>query len=189
MFQRNFENKILSAQERKACKLLNSFGVAKINPATLLALKKLHPERKSDLVLPSTAHPQINIDSAFVAKRLFLQCADRNMSKDVYGWAPWMFYFCRGEKKGFFNSFVLFSCFSRTILLSFLLCALYFSGGALTPLHKLGPGERKLREDMHHRNCARLTQVHSLLRLFSPQSLHPLQVSVQLSVLHPFSCP
>ena len=80
-------NKMLRGQERKAFKLLCSNGVAKINPATVLALQKLHPERKSDLVLPSTNFAQLSIDREFVTKKLFRESADHNLSKDVYGWA------------------------------------------------------------------------------------------------------
>ena len=141
-------NKILRGQERKAFKMLCSNGVAKINPATVLALKNLHPERKSELVLPSTEQAQLTVDPGFVAKKLFLEAGDQNLSKDVYGWAPWLFFACRGEKKGFLSSFVSFACFlANNSKLFPHVCALLLSGGALTPLHKLGTGERKLREE------------------------------------------
>jgi len=59
-----------------------------------------------------------------------------------------MFLSCRGEKTGFFNSFVNFCCFlANNSSLFPSVCALLLSGGALTPLHKLSADERKLRED------------------------------------------
>ena len=141
-------SKILRGQERKACKALSSHGVAKVNASTIAALKKLHPERKSDLVLPTTPHIQLTVDHSFVSKRLFRQAADRNISKDVYGWAPWMFYACRGEKKGFFVSLTNFICFlANNTSLFPQICALLLSGGSLTPLHKLELSERQLREE------------------------------------------
>ena len=143
-------HKIMRGQERKASKVLSSFGVAKITPAVISALRHLHPERKSDLILPSTVHPQLSADPAAVADNLFTKCGDRNVSKDVYGWAPWLFFSCRGEKNGFFQSLVNFCCFltdNPSLFPS--TCALLLSGGALTPLHKLNPEERKLREDTH----------------------------------------
>ncbi len=139
---------MIRGQERKAFKLLCSNGVAKINPSTVLALQKLHPERKSDLVLPRTDHVQLTVDSEFVAKKFFLDAGDQNVSKDVYGWASWLFFSRRGEKKGFFSSLVDFSCFIANHSKLFpTVCSLLLSGGALTPLHKLGANERKLREE------------------------------------------
>jgi hypothetical protein len=81
-------NAALRGQERKAFKLLCSNGVAKINPATVLALQKLHPERKSDLVLPSTNLAQLSIDREYVTKKLFRESADHNLSKDVLWMGP-----------------------------------------------------------------------------------------------------
>lgn len=141
-------NKIMRGQERKAMKLLCSNGVARINEETLEALRKLHPERKSDLVLPVSIAPQLTVDPAFVAKKLFRAAGDHNLSKDVFGWAPWLFYTGRGEKKGFFASFVMFACFlANNPRLFPPVCALLLSGGALTPLHKLNSDERKEREE------------------------------------------
>jgi hypothetical protein len=140
-------NKVLRGQERKAFKLLHSHGVAKIDDATVLALQKLHPERKGELVLPQSECPQLTVDPFFVAKKLFLESADHNVSKDVYGWAPWMFHACRGEKQGFFASLVSFTCFLANNPKQFpSTCAFLLSGGALTPLHKAGAEERKRRE-------------------------------------------
>jgi len=108
----------------------------------------LHPERKSELVLPTTDTPQLTIDPAFVASKLFRESGDQNLSKDVYGWAPWLFFARRGEKKGFFSSLVSFVCFlANNSNLFPPVCAMLLSGGALTPLHKLGASERKLREE------------------------------------------
>jgi hypothetical protein len=128
--------------------MLCSNGVAKINSETVRALQKLHPERKSDLILPSTNTPQLTVDPAFVASKLFRESGDQNVSKDVYGWAPWLFFARRGEKKGFFSSLVSFACFiANNSELFPSVCSMLLSGGALTPLHKLGASERKLREE------------------------------------------
>jgi hypothetical protein len=99
-------------------------------------------------VLPTTEHPQLTIDPDFVAKKFFREAADTNISKDVYGWAPWLFFAVRGQKSGFFNSLVAFTCFLADNSTLFPpVCAMLLSGGALTPLHKLDLAERKLRED------------------------------------------
>ena len=141
-------NKILRGQERKALKMLCSNGVAKVDRQALSALKKLHPERKSVLLLPKSDIPQLTVDPAFLAKKLFLDSGDHNVSKDVFGWAPWLFYGGRGEKKGFFPSFVTFACFlANNPTLFPKVCSLLLSGGALTPLHKLNFDERRERED------------------------------------------
>ena len=50
-----------------------------------------------------------------------------------------MFYAQRGAKKGFFASLVSFTCFlANNANLFPSVCAMLLSGGALTPLHKLG---------------------------------------------------
>ena len=66
-------NKLKRGQEKKALKLLCSNGVAKVTPASIAALKKLHPERKDPLVLPTTECPQLTVDTGFVANKLFLE--------------------------------------------------------------------------------------------------------------------
>ena len=104
-------NKIMLGQDQKAFKLLCSNGVAKINTETVRALKELHPERKEALLLPSSNLTQLTVDASFVEKRLFVKAGDQNITKDVFGWAPWLFQACRGEKQGFFQSLVNFSCF------------------------------------------------------------------------------
>ena len=141
-------NKIMLGQDQKAFKLLCSNGVAKINTETVRALKELHPERKEALLLPSSNLTQLTVDASFVEKRLFVKAGDQNITKDVFGWAPWLFQACRGEKQGFFQSLVNFSCFlANNSKLFPTVCAELISGGAVTPLHKLGPDERKLREE------------------------------------------
>jgi hypothetical protein len=46
--------KVLKGQERKAMKLLCSNGVAKVTPASIKALRDLHPQRTHELKLPTT---------------------------------------------------------------------------------------------------------------------------------------
>jgi hypothetical protein len=141
-------NKLKRGQEKKAMKLLSSNGVAKVTPASVTALKNLHPKRQSELRLPVTECQQVIVDPAFVAKKLFSEAADQNVSKDVFGWAPWLFFACRGESKGFFASLVTFACFlANNPSLFPQVCAKLLSGGALTPLHKLKPHEQKERQD------------------------------------------
>ena len=139
-------NKVSQGQERKAFKLLCSNGVAKINAETVRTLRKLHPERDEELTLPTTDMPQLSVDPHAVAEKLYKESADQNASKDVYGWTPSMFYECRGEK-GFFSSFVNFACFLAANPKLFPpVCAMLLSGGALTPLHKVGAAEQLTRE-------------------------------------------
>lgn len=141
-------NKVIRGQERKAFRLLCSNGVAEINRTTVEEIRKLHPDRKEDLKLPSTQVPQLAIDRHALAKKLFNDTSDQNKSKDGYGWAPWLFHSCRAEKKGFFNSFVDFTCsIANQSHLFPPICALLLSGGSLTPLHKLSTAEQKERED------------------------------------------
>ena len=141
-------NKTMLGQDQKAFKLLCSNGVAKINAETVRTLRELHPERKEDLFLPSSNLTQLTVDAGFVTKRLFTKAGDQNIAKDVFGWAPWLFQACRGEKQGFLQSLVDFSCFlANNPKLFPTICAKLISGGAVTPLHKLGPDERKWRED------------------------------------------
>ena len=79
---------------------------------------------------------------------MFRESGDHNLSKDVFGWAPWLFFAGRGETKGFFPSFVMFACFLANNPICFPpVCSLLLSGGALTPLHKLNADERRSREE------------------------------------------
>ena len=141
-------SKVLKGQENKAMKLLCSNGVAKVTPAVVDALKELHPRRDEELKLPSTSSPQLVVDANDILKKLFQSATDFNKSKDVYGWAPWLFFPVRGEKDGFLSSFSRFACLlaNKPILFPFI-CATLLSGGALTPLHKLPEEERQQREE------------------------------------------
>ena len=140
--------KVLKGQERKAMKLLCSNGVAKITPETIAALKDLHPQRTDELKLPSTLMPQLQVDPKDVADALFLAAGDFSLAKDVYGWAPWLFFSCRGAKVGFFRSFVNFACLiANNASLFPTLCATLLSAGALTPLNKVSDEERQQREN------------------------------------------
>ena len=140
--------KVLKGQERKAMKLLCSNGVAKVTPETIAALKSLHPQRTEELKLPSSSSPQLQVDAKTVADSLFLSAADFSLAKDVYGWAPWLFFQCRGEKIGFFRSFVNFACLlANNSTLFPRICSTLLSAGALTPLNKVSEEERKHRDD------------------------------------------
>ena len=140
--------KVLKGQERKAMKLLCSNGVAKITPETIDALKALHPQRKDELKLPRAQMPQLQINPNDVADTLFLAAGDFGLAKDVYGWAPWLFFSCRGSKVGFFRSFVNFACLlANNASLFPTLCSTLLSAGALTPLNKVSDEERRQRED------------------------------------------
>ena len=139
---------MLKGQERKAMKLLCSNGVAKITPETIAALKDLHPQRTDELKLPSTQMPQLQINPKDVADTLFLAAGDFSLAKDVYGWAPWLFFSCRGAKVGFFRSFVNFVCLLANNPSFFPpICSTLLSAGALTPLNKVSDTERQRRED------------------------------------------
>ena len=130
--------KVLKGQERKAMKLLCSNGVAKVTPAIITALRDLHPQRTHELKLPTTLLPQVQVDSKNVADSLFLAAGDFSVAKDVYGWAPWLFFFCRGEKVGFFRSFATFASFlANKAELYPTVCSTLLSAGALTPLNKV----------------------------------------------------
>ena len=86
------------------------------------------------------------VDEEAVARRLFLAAADFSASKDVFGWAPWMLYTCRGKKDGFFCSFVKLACLIANKPRLFpSICGVFLTAGVLTPLHKLPPEERRER--------------------------------------------
>ena len=121
--------KVLKGQERKAMKLLCSYGVAKVTPETVTALKVLHPQ----------------VAAKDIADTLFLEAGDFSLAKDVYGWAPWLFFSCRGANVGFFRSFTHFACFLANNSNKFpTICSALISAGALTPLNKVTEEERKM---------------------------------------------
>ena len=137
--------KILKGQERKAMKILSSDGVASINPETINVLKQMHPQREHELKLPTTNLPQVQILPKDIADPLFLDAGDFSISKDVYGWAPWLLFPVRGVKGGFFDSFVNFACVLANKAGCFpQVCSTLLTAGALTPLNK-DPEDERLR--------------------------------------------
>jgi hypothetical protein len=135
--------RILKGQERKALKSLCSNGVAKVNASTIAAVKKLHPRRCGELKLPPKLVDQVCVDEKDIADKLFLEANDQNASKDVFGWASWMFFPWRGEIGGFFSSLVRFVrlLVNRADIFP-PLCAVLLGSGSLTPLHKLSKLEQ-----------------------------------------------
>ena len=130
--------RILKGQERKALKSLCSNGVAAINPSTIAAVKKLHPHRIGDLKLPPQQVGQVCVEEKDIADKLFTEASDRNSSKDVFGWASWLFFPWRGETGGFFSSLVRFV----RLLINHAgifppICGVLLGAGSLTALHKL----------------------------------------------------
>lgn len=73
-------------------------------------MKKLHPERSGPLQLPPVSGPQLAVDEASVRDRLFGDDVDSSLSKDVFGWAPWLLFPWRAEPDGFFTVLVRFCC-------------------------------------------------------------------------------
>jgi hypothetical protein len=140
--------KVLKGQERKAMKLLCSYGVAKVTPETTAALRDLHPKRTHELKLPTTRLPQVQVALNDVTDTLFRDACDFSISKDTYGWAPWLLFPCRGVPDSFFHSFARFACMLANSPEKFpLICAALISAGALTPLNKVSEEEQKQRED------------------------------------------
>lgn len=140
--------KIIKGQEARAFKLLCSNGIAKVDAPVLAALKNLHPKRQGELKLPATDTTQVCVDKENIVKKLFLTASDFSASRDVFGWAPWMFYTCRGKKDGFFSSFVKLACLIANKPRLFpSICSVLLTAGVLTPLHKLSHDERRERED------------------------------------------
>jgi len=110
--------------------------------------RDLHPQRTHELKLPTTLLPQVQVDSKNVADSLFLAAGDFSVAKDVYGWAPWLFFSCRGEKVGFLRSFATFASFLANKADLFpTVCSTLYSAGALTPRNKVSEEERQQRED------------------------------------------
>lgn len=60
----------------------------------------MHPELKTPLELPETKTPQLNIDMPSLRKKLYDDAAKRDISKDVYGWTPSLFYHERAKSDG-----------------------------------------------------------------------------------------
>ena len=111
-------------------------------------LKQLHPQRTHELKLPATHLPQLQVTPKDIADALFLAAGDFNSAKDVYGWAPWLFFSCRGATSGFFRSLTNFACFLANNSDKFpSTCSALLSAGSLTPLNKVSEEERKQRED------------------------------------------
>ena len=100
--------RILKGQERKALKSLCSNGIAAINPTTIAAIKKLHPQRVGELKLPPKQGDQLCVENKDIADKLFAESGDRNASKDLFGWAHWLYFPWRGESGGFFSTLVRF---------------------------------------------------------------------------------
>jgi len=130
--------------------LLCSSGIAKVDAQVLSALQALHPQREEDLKLPATLAKQVSIDEECVAKKLYLSASDFSASRDVFGWAPWMLYNCRGKQGGFF----FFSAYAKHVSLLAnkprlfpKICGVLSTAGVLTPLNKLPPDERRQREE------------------------------------------
>lgn len=140
-------HRVLKGQERKALRALCSNGVASVDDRVTDVLRALHPQRLGPLNLPPASGPQLVVDEQAVHDRLFADAADSNLSKDVYGWAPWLLFPWRAEKNGFFSLVVRFSCLlvNKSHLFP-PVCALLLASGALTPLHKLSLAERLTSE-------------------------------------------
>ena len=139
--------KITNGQEKKAFKLLCSNGVAPQTDDTFNALRSLHPDLPEPLVLPEPVCPQLVIDPATLRKKLFDDAADREQSKDVFGWTASLFAHERGTKDGFLDALVAFGCFiAEKPKLFPSICSTLLSSGFLTPLHKLSHAERKEQE-------------------------------------------
>ena len=72
------------------------------HPETVTALKNLHPQRTHELKLPTTQVPQLQVAPKDIADVLFLEAGDFSISKDVYGWAPWLSFRVGARKLGSF---------------------------------------------------------------------------------------
>jgi hypothetical protein len=68
----------------------------------------LHPHRSGELKLPPRKVDQVCVDEKDISDKLFVEAGDRNSSKDVFGWASWLFFPWRGDTGGFFTSLVRF---------------------------------------------------------------------------------
>jgi hypothetical protein len=139
-------NKIQRGHEKKALKLLCSNGVADVDEQTVDELRNMHPELKEPLILPKPSTSQLSIDLPTIRKKLYDDAAKRDISKDVYGWTPSLFYQERAKSDGFLDSLARFGAFLVDNTQAFPpICATLLSAGYLTPLHKLTPQEREER--------------------------------------------
>jgi len=139
--------RVLKGQERKALRALSSNGVAPVDARVLDVMRKLHPPRDAPLKLPPVTGPQIAVDEEAVRERLFADAADHSMSKDVYGWAPWLLCPWRNEVNGFFSVLVKFSCLIVNQPRLFPdVCGSLLASGALTPLYKFPLAQRLAQE-------------------------------------------
>ena len=134
---------ILKGQERKALKSLCSNGVAAINSSTIASIRKLHPRRMEELKLPVKQSDQLFVESKSIEEKLFDGANDKNASKDLFGWASWLFFPWRAESGGFFSALVSFvQLLTNCPELFPSICAVLLGAGALTPLHKLSKVEQ-----------------------------------------------
>jgi hypothetical protein len=90
----------------------------------------------------------VQISPNDITDALFRDAGDFNLSKDTYGWAPWLLFLCRGVSDSFFHSLAAFACFLANSPEMFpSICAVLISAGSLTPLNKVSHEEQKQRED------------------------------------------
>jgi hypothetical protein len=136
-------NKIQRGHEKKALKLLCSNGVADVDEQTVDELRNMHPELKEPLILPKPSTSQLSIDLPTIRKKLYDDAAKRDISKDVYGWTPSLFYQERAKSDGFLDSLARFGAFLVDNTQAFPpICATLLSAGYLTPLQTHTAGER-----------------------------------------------
>jgi hypothetical protein len=139
--------RMMKGQEGRALKVLCSNGVAKVDAATIAACKKLHPQRTGELKLPSVVCEQLRVEEKDMHDKLFRDAGDSSLSKDVFGWAAWLFFPWRGEEGGFFKGLARFACLIANEPETMpSLSAVLLGAGALTPLHKLSKQEQAQRE-------------------------------------------
>ena len=123
-------------------------------------------------------------------EKLFSAASDFS-SRDVFGWAPWLFYNCRGKQNGFFSSYVKFVCLIANKPRLFPnICGVLLTAGVLTPLNKLPPDERRQREDaglepkLRPINASTLlakTALSAILEARSTDKLAPHQLAIGVS--------
>lgn len=141
-------HKAKQGQEKKACKLLCSNGIASVDECVVEVLRAMHPKIDSPLVLPKLRATQVQVEYGPVFDRLFRDAGDSSISRDVYGWAPSLFYHVRGVQGGFLHEFVNFIVLltNRPHLFP-LITSKILAAGYLTPLHKLPASEQKDRAE------------------------------------------
>ncbi len=139
--------KIKQGQERKAFKLLCSNGVANVDEKVVEVLRDMHPKLDVPLVLPQISTAQVQVEYGPVFDRLFRDAADSSIARDVYGWAPSLFYHIRGVTGGFLHELANFIVLLTNRPLSFpQATSKILAAGYLTPLHKLPAFEQRDRE-------------------------------------------